>query len=185
MLIYEHRDTKNNHIHIVTSRVGPDGRKIDHNLEGKRANRILNEILKHDTKQELKQVLEKTLAYNISTVAQFKLLVEQKGYNVSEKEDSILFFRHGTGQGNISKKAVEDQIANRVIDTNRTKQIKAFIHKYKSTHDPAIVQDKNPNIRTAIKASYHSDLTNHLHSTLGIQFVFHGEKTRIPTVIRL
>ncbi len=30
LLIYAHHDTPNNHIHIVTSRVAPDGHKIDH-----------------------------------------------------------------------------------------------------------------------------------------------------------
>ena len=33
LLIYSHHDTANNHIHIVTSRVAPDGHKIDHNHE--------------------------------------------------------------------------------------------------------------------------------------------------------
>lgn len=180
MLIYEHKDTKNNHIHIVTTRVRADGKKINHNLEGKRANRILNDILKLDSKQDLKEVLEKCLSYNISTVPQFNLLMEQRGYNVNEKDDNISFFKHGTGQGSISKKAIEEQISKRIIDARRTRQIKAFIHKYKLTHDPAIVKDKNPNIHTAVKPAYHSELTNYLHTTLGIQFIFHGEKNKDP-----
>src|SRR3954453_15951853 len=80
ILIYEHRDTKNNHIHIVSSRVGPDGKKIDHNLEGVRANQILNELLKNDPKQSFTNDLNHALSFNFSSVAQFALLVEQQGY---------------------------------------------------------------------------------------------------------
>jgi hypothetical protein len=130
MLIYEHKDTKNNHIHIVTSRVGQDGKKIDHNLEGIRANKILNDILKIDSKQSCKQAIETTLSYSISTPAQFKLLMEQQGYKTNEKENNIIFYRHGYTQGQIEIKQVEEQISKRTKDTKRTAQIKAFIVKY-------------------------------------------------------
>ena len=99
MLIYEHKDTKNNHIHIVTSRIGMDGRKINHDLEGKRANQTLNEILKVDARQNYNNALEKCLSYNISTVAQFKLLMEEQGYKAGDKDNQVLFYRHGTEQG--------------------------------------------------------------------------------------
>ena len=36
-LIYSHNDTDNAHLHIVTSRVAPDGRKIQHNHECRRS----------------------------------------------------------------------------------------------------------------------------------------------------
>ncbi|MGI8637914.1 MAG: hypothetical protein ACR2KZ_21150, partial [Segetibacter sp.] len=45
---------------------------------------------------------------------------------------------------------------------------------------PTIVQDKNPNIHTSVKPTYHSDLTNHLQKTFGVQFVFHGERKKDP-----
>jgi hypothetical protein len=180
MLIYEHKDTKNNHIHIVTSRVGPDGKKIDHNLEGIRASKILNDILKIDSKQSCKQAIENTLSYSISTAAQFKLLMEQQGYKTNEKENNIIFYRHGYTQGQIGVKQVEEQIAKRTKDTKRTAQIKAFIVKYKQSHNPTISQDKNPNIHTSVKPTYQSDLTNHIQKTFGIQFVFHGERNKDP-----
>ena len=31
LLVYAHNDTDNNHIHVITSRVDPQGKKIDHN----------------------------------------------------------------------------------------------------------------------------------------------------------
>ena len=45
LLIYGHHDTDNNHIHIITSRVAPDGHKIDHNNEKKRSVEVMNHIM--------------------------------------------------------------------------------------------------------------------------------------------
>lgn len=36
LLVYAHHDTGNNHIHIITSRVAPDGHKIEHDQERRR-----------------------------------------------------------------------------------------------------------------------------------------------------
>ena len=44
-LIYAHKDTDNNHVHIVTSRVGVDGKKVNHDFERQRSHEILNQIL--------------------------------------------------------------------------------------------------------------------------------------------
>ncbi len=44
VLIYAHHDTDNNHLHIVTSRVAPDGHKIDHNQERIRSQEVINRM---------------------------------------------------------------------------------------------------------------------------------------------
>ena len=61
LLIYAHTDTKNNHIHIISSRIGPDGRKIPDKYEGLTANRILSEMLQLDTQQDCKQAIKEGL----------------------------------------------------------------------------------------------------------------------------
>ena len=45
LLVYAHHDTDNNHIHIVTSRVAPDGHKIDHNHEKRRSHQVTQKIM--------------------------------------------------------------------------------------------------------------------------------------------
>lgn len=50
-LIYFHNNTANNHIHIVTTRVEKDGRKISDKFEKERELRILNDILGVDENQ--------------------------------------------------------------------------------------------------------------------------------------
>src|SRR6202012_182587 len=61
MLIYEHRDTNNNHVHIITSRVGIDGKKISDHNEGKRSHTILNNLLKLNPSQLFEEDLRTAL----------------------------------------------------------------------------------------------------------------------------
>lgn len=65
-----HKDTGNNHIHLVTTRIDKDGKKINSAYENLRAIRSLNQVLGYDF----------ALQYAVSTKAQFYLVLESKGY---------------------------------------------------------------------------------------------------------
>ncbi len=47
-MAYAHYDTDNNHVHIITSRVAPDGHKIDHNHERIRSQQVIEKLEKRD-----------------------------------------------------------------------------------------------------------------------------------------
>ena len=51
VLIYSHHDTDNNHLHIVTSRIAPDGHKIDHNQERIRSQEVISRIIGENQEQ--------------------------------------------------------------------------------------------------------------------------------------
>src|SRR5665213_2602632 len=95
ILIYEHHDTRNSHVHIVSSRVGINGKKINDSFEGKRANHFLNAILNREPHQEFNQHLNSALTYKFGTHAQFCLLMEINGYKAQKTKDQFLFFKHG------------------------------------------------------------------------------------------
>ncbi|WP_190295262.1 relaxase/mobilization nuclease domain-containing protein [Mucilaginibacter rubeus] len=65
-LIVFHKDTDNNHVHIVSSRVGKDGKQIDRDYEQVRAVRNMNKVLGYDF----------AMQYRFSTKAQFYLILE-------------------------------------------------------------------------------------------------------------
>lgn len=69
-LIVFHKDTENNHVHIVSTRVGRDGKKISAAYEHVRSQNNLNQVLGYD----------QALKYQFSTKAQFYLIVEKEGY---------------------------------------------------------------------------------------------------------
>jgi hypothetical protein len=69
-LIVFHKDTDNNHVHIVSSRVGKDGKQIDRDYEQVWAVRNINKVLGYDF----------AMQYGFSTKAQFYLILENQGF---------------------------------------------------------------------------------------------------------
>jgi hypothetical protein len=68
-LVVFHKDTLNNHVHLVTTRVDKAGKKIDSAFEKIRAIRSLNKVLGYDAGME----------YKFSTSAQFYTVLETMG----------------------------------------------------------------------------------------------------------
>ena len=95
ILIYAHHDTDNHHIHIVTSRVAPDGHKIDHNQERIRSQEVINRIMGENQEQRASDTVKKALEYRFSTVNQFKAILESSGYECYTKDDDLCIKRDG------------------------------------------------------------------------------------------
>src|ERR1700761_7164300 len=117
-LLIFHKDTDNNHIHIVSSRVDANGRKINDSFEKVRAVQVLNRVMGVD---EL-QMIEKAKAYRFSTVPQFKLLLEKQGFVFNE--NSII--RSGKKVADFK----ETELRFHESDKARATQLRAIFQKY-------------------------------------------------------
>lgn len=91
-LIYKHTDTKNNHIHIVSSRVDTNGKKIKDSLERVRSQKIINQYFGIDTQKKIEAKLKEINKYSIKNIAQYKLLLEKHFNKVIENKDSISIY---------------------------------------------------------------------------------------------
>lgn len=177
MLIYSHSDTANNHVHIVTSRIGQNGKKIRDSFEKKRSNTILNDILKLDPKQSFKVDMETAMGYNFSSVPQFLMLLEGKGYSVKEKENEIVFFKHGALQGTTERKILEEKIIANSERSKKTNQIRAIINKYAREYPSELNKNTNKSYSTE-KPKFESNLTSYLKENFGYEFVFFAGKDK-------
>lgn len=175
ILIYEHHDTRNNHIHIVSSRVGINGKKINDSFEGKRANHYLNAILNREPHQEFNNHLTTSLSYQFGTYAQFALLMELKGYKTQKKNEQFLFFKHGEKQGSISLSDLDRKIASNENPAKNIHQIKAIIYKYRKHHSGKLRSNHDDKFTTEEK-KFESDLTNFLKQRFGFDFIFFSGK---------
>jgi len=180
ILIYEHHDTKNNHIHIVSSRVGLNGKKINDSFEGKRANHYLNAILNRKPHQEFNRHLNTSLTYQFGTHAQFALLMELNGYKTLKKDGQFLFFKHGEKQGSISLSDIDRKIAMNEKLKKNTNQIKAVIYKYRKHYSGKLRSNHDDKFTTEEK-KFESDLTNFLKQKFGFDFIFFfGKDKEMP-----
>ena len=95
LLIYGHHDTDNNHIHIITSRIAPDGHKIDHNHEKRRSLNAINKVMHVDDNKDLSNLIEDAGRYYYTTSQQYTAIFETSGYECYEESGRLNIKRGG------------------------------------------------------------------------------------------
>lgn len=103
LLIYAHNDTDNNHLHIITSRVNPNGQKIDHNYERIRSQEAINKIVGEDEELRADLFLKEALGYKFNSLSQFKAIMEASGYECFERDGNLEIARGGRVRTKITK----------------------------------------------------------------------------------
>lgn len=106
-LIVFHKDTENHHVHIVTSRIGKDGKLIDRDYEQVRSVRSIDKVLGYTH----------ALTYNFSTKAQFYSVLESLGY---------------LGRDYIYEARLQKKLNSYLPDKERAASLKALLLEHKS-----------------------------------------------------
>ena len=160
ILIYAHHDTANNHIHIVTSRIAPNGKKVDDHNERLRSQAVLNKILNIEPKREAKSIIQQALLYSFESLGQYQAILESSGYDSFVEDDILKVKKGGTVLESIAIQEIEKAALKKSKEeaSKRRKQLKAIILKYKR-----LSSDKN-------------DLKTMLKKKFGIGLVFVGKK---------
>ncbi|HEU0226666.1 MAG TPA: relaxase/mobilization nuclease domain-containing protein [Arachidicoccus soli] len=171
MLIFAHSDTENNHVHVVTSRVGLNGKKIKDSYEKKRANHYLNTLLGRNTTEEFNLHLHTALAYKITTAAQFSLLMEREGYSVKKDGEFFVFYKYGKKQGSIQIRKLSDKILSDNNHAFHIRQLRALIYKYKRNCNSRLNSNQTVSYSTS-PLKFHSELTDFLKENFGLEFCF-------------
>lgn len=181
-LLVFHKDTNNNHIHIVSTRVDKDGHKINDSFEKLRAYQVLNQVMGMDEKQQTEIDVNKALSYNFTTRAQFMMLLELQGYALKLLDTGYQVSKFGKQLGTVELAAVDARIRLYSKNINRLTQLRAIVEKYRTSHDPAIipVTEPLPGGRTAKPTAYTSELAQLLAEKFGIQILFHGTTEKPP-----
>ncbi|KQB99872.1 relaxase/mobilization nuclease domain-containing protein [Pedobacter sp. Hv1] len=176
-LLVFHKDTLNNHIHLVSTRIDESGRKIKDSYEKIRAYQVLNQVMGIDEKQQAVTDIEKAMEYNFNTRAQFMMLLEAKGYTLKLTDGYYLVCRYGKQQGSIELALVDAQIGAYRKDRDRLAQLRAITEKYRGSHDPALVRATVPLAggKATKPQGYTSELAEFLASKFGMQVLFHGK----------
>ncbi|AGB29666.1 relaxase/mobilization nuclease [Prevotella dentalis DSM 3688] len=162
LLIYAHHDTDNNHLHIVTSRVAPDGHKINHNHERIRSQEAINKIVGEDEELRGDLFLKEALDYKFNSLTQFKAILEASGYECFERGGHLEIARGGRVR---TKIGIEDLTARfAIIDEKETyrrrRQLGAILRKYRN-----MVADR-------------SELADIMQKKFGVSLVFFGSKDK-------
>ncbi len=127
--VYAHYDTGNNHVHILSTRIKPNGYAISDHQDRRRLNECANRILSPDIEKDIDRIL----GYDYETEGQFANIVKTHGYKIEKSLDGYRLFKCGGDAGNI---AIGD-ILNRITKNSpkrkdRATQLRSIIRKYKS-----------------------------------------------------
>lgn len=181
-LLVFHKDTANNHIHIVSSRIGNDGKKINDSFEWMRAYRALDKILGRDSQRQASRDIADTLKYRFSTRAQFMMLLERRGYSIRMADVDYRISKFGRELAKVDAEQVEGRRDRYDMDRFRTVQLRAIIEKYMGIHSTALrsMEEPKPGDRTGRITGYTSDLFEFLHSKFGLEAVLHFSKGNPP-----
>lgn len=80
-----HKDTDNNHLHIVSTRIDRNGKKISSSFEYKRSRIAINKILGYD----------QAMKYRFNTKAQFMMILETLGFPGKDPDEIEILERAG------------------------------------------------------------------------------------------
>lgn len=180
-LIIFHKDTANNHVHIVTTRVDRQGKKISSAFEKVRGSQHLNNILGLDEKHSAKQDIEKALTYSFSTKAQFMMILESQGYVLRETDGKLDVMKFGVQQGEIHIATIEQRIQKQ-DNGARKKQLKGIFHKYAAQYDTTLVPNKIalPGAYAKITKGFTSEFSAKLKEKLGLELIYHASGDKPP-----
>lgn len=127
--VYAHHDTDNNHVHILSTRIKPNGFPISDHQDKRRLNDCANRILASDISKDIEHVF----SYDYETEGQFANIVRTHGYKMEKSLDGYRLFKNGGDAGNIG---VGDILNHITKDSRKRKdratQLRAIIRKYKA-----------------------------------------------------
>lgn len=122
-----HKDTGNNHVHIVSSRIGRDGKLIDRDYERVRALRSIDKVLGYTA----------ALQYRFSTKAQFYLILERGGY---------------IGKDYIDEVKLQKKIASHTPDKDRIAELRSLFMKHRNSPDLLVMLKERYRIDVVLHA---------------------------------
>jgi hypothetical protein len=181
-LIVFHKDTQNNHVHIVSTRIGRDGKKVKDSYEHIKGYQVLNQVMGLNKTEQVQKDIDHALNYSFNSRAQFMMLLEVKGYTLNLKDDHYQIFKFGEKQDSLSVDKVDRRIGEYQLNKKRLQQLRAIIEKYRPDYDPALYPEKSklPGGGEGKITGYNSKLAAMLQRDFGLQIFFHAKDDKPP-----
>jgi hypothetical protein len=181
-LIVFHSDTENNHVHVVSTRIGQDGKKINDSMEKIKAQTNINEIMSLDPKRECQDVIQNLEKHQFSTLSQAKLLLENHGFKIKDKDGKWLLFKYGLIQGEVSEETMQNKCDSYAPNAARNRVLKALFNKYKEIYNvhPIPYYEPLKGNREGKQLGCNSEFSKYIKANFGIEIIYHGKKGEVP-----
>ena len=194
-LVVFHKDTENNHVHIVSTRVDKNtGKKINDSFERLKSQQALAKAMRKVLGTNHQATIEKLLQYRFSNLQQLEMLLTRNGFKVVKSENNpnqldILY------NGVVQKTLFSDKLhyQEKQKGDKRIKQIEAFMDKYKELYSNKVFRVIDDRVQQGLyernilpqdpispQIEYASELQEKLRQIFGIDIVFHFRDDKQP-----
>ena len=194
-LVVFHKDTENNHVHIVSTRVDKNtGKKINDSFERLKSQQALAKAMEKVLGTNHQATIEKLLQYRFSNLQQLEMLLTRNGFKLVQSDDTpnqvdILY------NGVVQKTLFSDKLhyQEKQKGDKCIKQIKAFIDKYKEMYSNKVFKVIDDRVQQGLyernilpqepippQIEYVSELQEKLRQIFGIDIVFHFKDDKQP-----
>lgn len=171
-IIIAHNDTKNNHVHIVSTRVDIEtGKKINDSNEGYKARNSINKIMERDfgidqkfkTENKIKDFIN---SYSFDSFNSMKTFLNSENQKVFlDKDDSNILNVYNNDWK--EKFKIDELKLDYELSSGDKKKYQAILFKYKEKLDSTIYGYSNANKDGFYK--YNSEFINELRNKMGIE----------------
>ncbi|MDN3586152.1 hypothetical protein QWY86_05710 [Pedobacter aquatilis] len=181
-MIFFHSDTKNNHVHIVSSSILFSGRKISASFERRRAVEAINKLLGIDLEVAFKNEIIPLLEYNFSSFHQFTVLLKRIGYQAYTGGNQFIIRKYGRIFLKISQEQLTKMILRPEVNSSGSERIRLLINNSLITVDNRCIpmyQQLAHNFAGRL-TGFHSALSDYLLRQYSLEILYHF-KNRIIT----
>ncbi|MDO5664492.1 MAG: relaxase/mobilization nuclease domain-containing protein [Bacteroidia bacterium] len=170
-IILFHNDTNNNHIHIVSTRVDANGKKINDSYENVRSLNAIQEIMKKSISRNNDLDLNALKGYKFETKNQFISLLKLHKFEVREKDNVISIYKMGAKCEDVALSDMKFFLADKKAISQLKQEFSSL-----SGMDKKIYPVFNSNNEIV---NYKSEFTKQLKSK-NIEIVFHFSESKKP-----
>jgi len=174
VLIFFHKDSDNNHVHIVSTDVKANRLKISDSFDRVRAIDILNKICGIDDRAELNAILSKAQHLKLTGLSSLSALLKLKGYSCFHHKDYYYIKKSGKTLIKLLYSSALNKLINHKLPKEYAQRISLILQKESLLHSaepsPVFRQIAHKNRRKI--TSYRSDLSEALLKH-GLQMIYH------------
>jgi hypothetical protein len=188
-IVVFHKDTDNNHVHLISTRVDKQtGKKINDSYERLNAQKALAQVMERIFGINEEAKLNQLLNYKISSLSQLEILLHRSGYktNRSANDENLLnILKNGVVQCTLSGNQI---VFENQKNDSRSRQVRAILKKYKELYSNKVFKVEDNRKRESMlpqekiaerenysktKIEFESELQKKLKDVFGIDIVFH------------
>lgn len=180
-MIFFHSDTRNNHVHIVSTSIELSGKKMSEGFQKLRAVAAINKLLGIDVDALFKAEVSSLLDYKFSSLSQLSSLLKNKGYRSFIKNNQFFIRKYGKTFLKLNEESIGHMIlstppAMSIIEENR--QAINLSIKVKDNTCLPFYQSLVHNFSRRL-TGFRSELSDFLFSEFSLEIIYHFKNDAI------